>query len=58
MRSDIGQQTGRGAKLRYALYGAGALIVLLVLAYIDGGEEPLHTIVQSVTLPSQSESGS
>ena len=58
MRSDIGQQTGRGAKLRYALYGAGALIVLLVLAYIDGGEEPLHPIVQSVSLPSQSESGS
>jgi hypothetical protein len=56
MQSDVGRPTARGAKWRYALYGVGALILLVVLAYIDGGEEPLHPIIQSVSLPSQSES--
>jgi hypothetical protein len=55
MQSDVGRPTARGSKRRYALYGVGALILLVVLAYIDGGEEPLHPIIQSVSLPSQSE---
>ena len=57
MQSD-GRQTARRAKGRYALYGGTALMLLLLLAYIDGGEEPLHPIIQSASLPSQLESGS
>ena len=57
-QSEVGRQSVGTAKRRYAIYGIGALIVLLVLAYVDGGEEPLHPIVQSVSLPSQSESSS
>ncbi len=41
---------------RYAFYAMGALLVVLTLAYIDGGEEPLHPIAQTVSLPSQTES--
>jgi hypothetical protein len=37
---------------RLALIGAGAIALLLLLAWIDGGEEPLHTIVQPVDLQS------
>ena len=57
MQSDD-RQTARRAKGRYALYGGTALMLLLLLAYIDGGEEPLHPIIQSASLPSQLESGS
>jgi hypothetical protein len=32
---------------------AGALVVLLALAWFDGGEEALHPIAQDVTLPRQ-----
>lgn len=47
-RGDLHSNGGR-SKLRYAFYGLGALIVIVGLAYIDGGEEPLHPIVQSVS---------
>lgn len=30
-----------------------AALVLVVLAWFDGGEEPLHPIAQDVTLPEQ-----
>lgn len=32
---------------------AGALVVVLALAWFDGGEEALHPIAQDVTLPIQ-----
>ena len=35
---------------RYALYLGAAVLAVLTLAYIDGGEEPLHPIVQSSAL--------
>jgi hypothetical protein len=57
----LSQRQERGASssraFRYAICGIGALIVLLTIAYIDGGEEPLHPIVQSVSLPPQAEGG-
>lgn len=45
--------------LLYAFYAVGALGVLVTFAYIDGGEEPLHPIVQSVslTMPASPASG-
>ena len=42
---------------RIALYGLGALIVVLGLAYIDGGQEPLRTIVEPVSPGALKESG-
>ncbi len=39
------------SKRTFVLYGAGAVLVILTLAYIDGGEEPLHPITQTVSLP-------
>lgn len=49
------REKSSGSLLRYSLYGIGAAIVILTIAYVDGGEEPLHPIVQSVSLPTQSE---
>ena len=40
---------------RYALYAVGAFLVVIALAYIDGGEEPLHPIAQTVSPAFQSE---
>lgn len=42
-------------RLRYAVYLLGGLTLMLTIAYIDGGEEPLHPIVQSVTMNAQPE---
>lgn len=36
--------------LRIGLYGVAAILVVLTVAYIDGGEEPLRPIVHSTTL--------
>ncbi|MEW4448198.1 hypothetical protein [Qipengyuania sp. JC766] len=36
---------------RWGLVAAAAIVVLLVVAWIDGGEEPLHTIEQPIDLP-------
>lgn len=47
----IGAPSSPRTKWTFALYGAGAVLVILSLAYIDGGEEPLHPIVQTVSLP-------
>lgn len=45
---------GRGARrARRWPWVAGALVMLLALAWFDGGEEALHPIAQDVTLPSQ-----
>ncbi|WP_394727156.1 hypothetical protein [Altererythrobacter sp. GH1-8] len=38
-------------KRRFALWAGGLVCVALVIAYIDGGEEPLRPISQPVELP-------
>ena len=42
---------------RWVKYAGAALLVLLALAWIDGGEEPLHPIKQPVSLSGQSGEG-
>ncbi|MEM6858648.1 MAG: hypothetical protein AAF559_12315 [Pseudomonadota bacterium] len=41
------------AKRHVVLFAGLAALLLAVLAWIDGGEEPLHTIVQPVALPGE-----
>lgn len=41
--------------IRRWLWMAGAVVVLLALAWFDGGEEALRPIAQDVTLPEQSQ---
>lgn len=36
---------------RTAVYAGAALVAVLVLAWIDGGEEPLRPIVQYIASP-------
>ncbi|MEM1051247.1 MAG: hypothetical protein AAGI28_04055 [Pseudomonadota bacterium] len=43
--------------MRYALIALGGLIVLFTIAYIDGGEEPLHPISHPISLSDQAEVG-
>ncbi|WP_143704550.1 hypothetical protein [Porphyrobacter sp. TH134] len=38
---------------RWPLIAGVAATVLLVLAWFDGGEEPLHPIAETVALPGQ-----
>lgn len=45
-------RAGSGKARRLVLFVLGGVILVLTLAYIDGGEEPLHPIVHSVSLPS------
>jgi hypothetical protein len=47
----IGVPSFNRPKWTLALYLVGAVLVVLTVAFIDGGEEPLHPIVQSVSLP-------
>lgn len=55
-RSDHTARSNRsGRAWRYPMYAVGAVTVLLTIAYIDGGEEQLRPIVQSVSLPVQAE---
>lgn len=37
--------------------GMLAIALAMLIAWIDGGEEPRHMIIQPVALPSASESG-
>ena len=44
-----------GAKIgsmwsRIGLYAGAAILLVLIIAYIDGGEEPLRPIVHATTL--------
>lgn len=39
---------------RWTFYALSGAVALLVLAYIGGGEEPIHPIVQQIALPSNS----
>lgn len=52
-RTSLSAERGK-SKARIAFYAVGALFVILALAYIDGGEEPLHPIVQSVSVAAMS----
>jgi hypothetical protein len=36
---------------RWPIYAAGGVMAVLVIAWFDGGEEPLRPIVQPVALP-------
>ena len=42
---------------RWPYYTLFAVVGLIVIAYIDGGEEPLHPISQPVALPASGSSG-
>lgn len=42
---------------RWPLYAVLAVLAVVTLAYIDGGEEPLHPITQPVSVPSSMERG-
>jgi ferric-dicitrate binding protein FerR (iron transport regulator) len=44
----------RASRARWTLIGAAVLAGLLVLAWFDGGEEPLRPITTPVALPGQS----
>jgi hypothetical protein len=53
---DVSDGTGQpdswaGLKSRAKWYAGLALVLALAVAWIDGGEEPLHPIVQPVELP-------
>lgn len=41
-----------GLKRRLPFYASGAALVILAIAWIDGGAEPLHSIAQDVELTS------
>ena len=41
----------RRAPMRWGVLAAILVTVLLALAYVDGGEEPLHPIAEPVDLP-------
>ncbi|MEO0872716.1 MAG: hypothetical protein AAFY19_12285 [Pseudomonadota bacterium] len=41
------------AKRRVVLFAGVAALLLVAFAWIDGGEEPLHTIVQPVAVPGE-----
>nr|WP_298927181.1 hypothetical protein [uncultured Erythrobacter sp.] len=42
-----------GGRQRIWLLAAAIVVGILVLAYIDGGEEPIRPMVQTVTLPGE-----
>ena len=44
---------GRRLSRRWPLIAGAALALLLVLAWIEGGEEPVHPIAEPVSLPEQ-----
>jgi hypothetical protein len=49
-RSGIPTAWLAGLRKRLPFYALGIAIALAMLAWIDGGEEPLHPIAQSVEL--------
>ncbi|MEL7217731.1 MAG: hypothetical protein AAGK01_04785, partial [Pseudomonadota bacterium] len=40
-----------GLRQRWPYYAAAAVIAVLALAWIDGGEEPIRPIVQTIERP-------
>ena len=49
------RETRAAAKRRWAIYGGLAVVAVLVLAYIDGGEVPLRPISQPVAWSAEGE---
>ncbi|KWV92774.1 hypothetical protein [Erythrobacter sp. YT30] len=48
----ISEQSGKsGLRRRIPFYVALLIVGVLIAAYIDGGEEPLHPIIQEVSVP-------
>ncbi len=43
----------RRMALRWPLIGGGAVVALVVLAWIDGGEQALRPIAEQIELPEQ-----
>jgi len=41
----------KGLARRLSIYVVLAIVGVLALAWFDGGEEPIHPIVQSIALP-------
>ena len=52
-KADVVRSEGFRKRLPY--YAAAAIVVICTLAWIDGGEEPLHSITQSVDLATKAE---
>jgi len=46
--SSLGQAKGR----KWVVYAVIAVAAVLIVAYIDGGEEPIRPIEQQISLPS------
>lgn len=44
-----------GLRKRWPFYAVAALLVLLAVAWFDGGEESIRPIVQPIALPSAAE---
>jgi len=44
-------RSGKSVWRRVGAFACFAVIAVLVIAWIDGGEEPIHPISQSVPLP-------
>lgn len=49
--ANFNQSSGGRLRRRASFFAIIAAIVGLVAAYVDGGEEPLHPIVQEVAVP-------
>ncbi|BDI60911.1 hypothetical protein [Qipengyuania nanhaisediminis] len=49
--STIDQGKRAASRRRWAVYAGLACAIVLVLAYIDAGEEPLRPIVHRIALP-------
>jgi hypothetical protein len=41
----------KSSQRRFAIFAIGGLVVLCVLAWIDGGEEPLRMIAEPIDFP-------
>lgn len=54
----LGAPSSPRTKRKLALYLCAGAVVILTLAYFDGGEEPLRPIEQSVSLASLAEARS
>ncbi|MEL7189928.1 MAG: hypothetical protein AAGK17_10290 [Pseudomonadota bacterium] len=51
LRTDAGRTNG--LRRRLLIYAGLIVLGVVVAAYVDGGEEPLHPIVQEVMLPTE-----
>ena len=50
-QSKIANPRHNALRRRLPLYAGIAALVVLTLAYVDGGEEPLHPIVHNIAPP-------